>query len=122
MNELKYTITKFDEAEKLVDVLFEDGQWAQIRLITPLPQNIEELEKIIKTFAAPLEFLEAKKDTESDLSYINNCIGQERTCTRFSIRETGLQDLQEASSTSAVNDIQLQSAIRSVLLEEGLIQ
>lgn len=122
MHELKYKITKFDEVEKLVDVVFEDGQWAQIRLVTPLPKNLTELENIIKTFASPVEFIEAKQDTETDLSFITPMIGVTNTCERFSIRENALQDLQEASASSMTNNVQLETAIRSVLVEEGIIQ
>jgi len=118
IEELKYKITKFDEENKLIDVVFEDGAWAQIRLVDPIPESIEALEKIIKTFAAPVEYLKAKENTSVDLSYINACIGVERACQRFSIATVIAKDLQNAQENSEA----LQLTVRQVLMEEGLIK
>jgi transcriptional regulator with GAF, ATPase, and Fis domain len=122
MHELKYYITKFDEENKLIDVVFQDGNWAQIRLVKPFPSNIEELEQLIKTFASPVEVIEARQDTEADLSFINSLLNVEQTCERFSIKTQALQDLQEARSESVINNIQIESAVRSVLLDEGILK
>lgn len=82
MNELKYTITSFDNELKLLEVKFDDGSWAQIRLTTPLPKTLIELEEIIKQFSAPVEAIEAQVSPDADLSYISNIIGVERVCER----------------------------------------
>jgi hypothetical protein len=83
--ELKYKITKFDEANKVVVVTFEQDGWAEIRLTNPLPKNAEELEKIIKRFAAPVEAVEARTNPDADLSYINQLIDIEKTTLRYSL-------------------------------------
>lgn len=83
--EFKYKITKFDSENKTIVVVFEDGHWAEIRLINPLPASIEELEKIIKTYTAPKEAIEAQQAPSADLSYIENFIDVERTAERFSL-------------------------------------
>lgn len=85
MSALNYTITKFDDQLKLVDVVFEDGSWAQVRLAKPLPKDTDELESIIKQFAAPIEAIEAQNNPDVDLSYINGLVGTPRTCERFSL-------------------------------------
>lgn len=79
----KYTITKFDKENKLVVVTFDDGQWAELRLVNPLPKTIEELETVIKQFTAPKEAIEAQLNPDTDLSYIDNLIGVEKECDRF---------------------------------------
>lgn len=82
MNELKYRITSFDKELKLLEVKFDDGSWAQIRLTTPLPKTLIELEEIIKQFSAPVEAIEAQVSPDADLSYISNIVGVERVCER----------------------------------------
>lgn len=88
MIDLKYTITKFDNENKLVTVSFEDGSWAEIRLANPLPKDVQELESIIKSYAAPLEAVEAQSNPDADLSYINSLVGNERITTRFQLNPT----------------------------------
>ena len=83
MSTVKYTITKFDKEAKVVVVTFEDGGWAELRLVNPLPKNIEELEDIIKRFTAPKEAIEAQLNPDADLSYIDNLIGVEKECERL---------------------------------------
>lgn len=83
--DFKYKITKFDSENKTVVVVFDDGNWAEIRLANPLPANIEELEKIIKRYTAPKEAIEAQLAPSADLSYIEPLIDVERTAERFSI-------------------------------------
>lgn len=86
MIDLKYTITKFDEEHKLVVVTFDDGGWAEIRLTNPLPKNIDELEDMIKRFAAPVEAIEALTSPDADLAYIAPLVGSERTTSRLRLR------------------------------------
>ena len=82
MIDLKYTITKFDNENKIVTVAFENGEWAELKLVNPLPKNIQELESIIKNFAAPIEAIEARTNPDADLSYIDSLLGTEITTTR----------------------------------------
>ena len=83
--EFKYKITKFDAENKIVVVVFDDSSWAEIRLANPLPATVEELEKIIKTYTAPKEVIEAQQAPSADLSYIESLVDVERTAERFSI-------------------------------------
>jgi hypothetical protein len=85
MTDLEYTITKFDKELKYLVVTFTDNTWAEIRLSNPLPKNIEELEKIIKQFAAPKEAIEARLAPDADLSYIESLVMQPRTCERHTL-------------------------------------
>jgi hypothetical protein len=85
--EFKYKITKFDNENKTIVVVFEDGHWAEIHLANPLPANIEELEKLIKQYTAPKEVIEAQLAPSADLSYIEPLIDIERTAERFSFNE-----------------------------------
>jgi hypothetical protein len=82
--DLKYTISKFDIQKRVVTVTFENDGWAEIRLTNPLPQNIGELERIIKQYTAPLEAVESP---DADLSYINALVGNEQTTTRLSLKK-----------------------------------
>lgn len=83
--EFKYKITKFDNENKIITVVFEDGGWAEIRLTNPLPASIEELEKIISTYTAPKELIEAQQAPSADLSYIEPWVEIERVAERFSL-------------------------------------
>lgn len=83
--QFKYKITKFDKENKLLVVVYDDGHWAEIRLANPLPPNIEALEKIIKTYTAPKEVIEAQLAPSADLSYIDSLVDEERTAERFSL-------------------------------------
>jgi hypothetical protein len=82
LNQFKYTITKFDSENKIVVVTFDDGAWTEIRLVSPLPKDLNELEEIIKRFTPPVEALQAKIDT-TDLSYIDPLVGKEATTNRL---------------------------------------
>ena len=85
MSDLKYTITKWDPVNKILDVVFADNGWANIHLREPIPSNQEDLEKIIKQFASPIEVIKARADTTVDLSYIDPLVGNQYTTTRFSV-------------------------------------
>lgn len=84
MNELIYKITQFDEENKVLSVVFEDGAWANITLVTPLPETPEAVDEIVKRFAAPVEHLEAKQSSVS-LAYLTAMVGVPRTTQRFSL-------------------------------------
>jgi hypothetical protein len=83
--EFKYKITKFDNKNKTLVVAFDGGHWAEIALTNPLPSNIEELEKIIQRYTAPVEVIEAQLSPSADLSYIESFVEVERTAERFSL-------------------------------------
>lgn len=92
LTNLKYTITKFDPTAKQLDVQFDDGSWAHIQLRTPLPTNQQELEDIIRQFAASVEVVEAKT-ADVDLSFVNNLVNTQQTTQRYSITNpTGKPD------------------------------
>jgi hypothetical protein len=80
---VNYTITNFNEAEKQLDVIFDDGGWAKIQLKAPLPSTQEELEIIIKQFTSPQEVIKGKSDT-TDLSFISSLVNQSIQTTRIS--------------------------------------
>lgn len=126
---LTYTITKFDVENKILVVSFDDGGWAEIRLVTPLPKNIEELEKLIAQFSAPVEAIEAQQNPDADLSYIDSVIGVQRTCPRMSLFNNELLDSQitEIDPNSQANaemwaDVQFQKKVASALIKFGLLQ
>lgn len=104
MSLITYKITKFDPENKVLDVVFEDGGWAQITLSTPLPTTVDALDEIIKRFTAPIEHIEAKMSSVS-LDYINALVGIPRTTTRFSItgRSTPKTE-EEVAADQAVTD------------------
>lgn len=83
--EFNYKITKFDAENKTVVVVFDGGAWAEIRLANPLPPTIEALEKIISTYTAPKEVIEAQQAPSADLSYIEPLVNVQRTAERFSL-------------------------------------
>ena len=85
MSDLNYTITNWDEVNKIIDVVFSDNGWANIHLREPLPSNQEELEKVIKQFAAPIEAIQARTNPSVDLSYIQGLLGKQYTTSRFSV-------------------------------------
>lgn len=85
MSDLQYTITRWDPVNKILDVVFADNGWANIHLREPLPTNQQELEKIIKQFASPIEVIAARQDTSIDLGYIQSLVGNQYTTTRFSV-------------------------------------
>ena len=134
MSDLNYTITKYDATNKIVDVVFSDNGWANIHLREPLPTNKEELEKVIKQFAAPIEVIQAREDTSVDLSYIAPLVGTQYTTTRFSVTNpdatmsgptTGqptpptpeqMQKMQEFQK------LQQQKQMGDFLVEQGLLQ
>jgi len=81
--DLEYTIQSFDAVNKVVTVNFDDGGWAEIRLMNPLPKNKTELEDKIKRFTRPVEVVEAQTNPDADLNYISSLVGVPQTCTRF---------------------------------------
>lgn len=126
MIDLKYTITKFDDVNKLVTVTFEDNGWADIRLTKPLPKNIEELENIIKQYSAPIEAIEAQTNPDADLSYINELIGVEKTTTRNQLNHNPVTpedvDPEIEANLRMWEDMQFQQKVSDVLVKLGVMQ
>ena len=114
MNELIYKITNFDEENKVLTVVFEDGGWANITLVTPLPDTPEAIDEIVKRFAAPIEHMEAKQSTVS-LAFVNAMVGIPRTTARFSI--TGRQVTKSPEEIAAE-----QAAIEVAMAETEAIE
>ena len=114
---LKYVISEFDEKNKTVKVTFGDGAWAQIRLSTPLPTNIQELENQIKMYAPPVEHLQAQSQ-EIDLSFITSNIGVERTCERHQLsKPQNSTNEEDYLSNDELLNIQITVAIQKTLAE-----
>lgn len=123
MNELKYTVSNFDAASTTISVDFDDGTWAQIRLTKPLPKNKEELENLIKQFAAPVEAIQAIADPDADLSYINDLVGVQGTTTRksLSIQESPALDDEVGVALELEEQAQFKEKIVSVLRDLGVV-
>jgi hypothetical protein len=83
--QFEYTITKFDAENKIVTVVYEDGHWADILLANPLPENIEQLEKLIRMYTPPAEVIEARQAPSADLTYIDQYVNIPRTTDRMSM-------------------------------------
>lgn len=115
---LKYVISEFDEKNKTVKVTFGDGAWAQIRLSTPLPTNIQELENQIKMYAPPVEHLQAQTEI-SDLSFITSNIGVERTCERktMNVATPGVPQSSDNLDQEQLYRVQMTIAIQRTLAE-----
>jgi len=131
VSDLKYTITKYDAENKIVDVVFSDNGWANIHLREPLPTNKEELEKIIKQFASPIEVIQAREDTSVDLSYITPLVGTQYTTTRFSVKNpdatmsgptTGQPAPEQMQQFQEFQKLQQQKQMGDFLVEQGLLQ
>jgi hypothetical protein len=134
VSDLKYTITKYDAENKILDVVFSDNGWASIHLREPLPTNKEELEKIIKQFASPIEVIQAREDTSVDLSYIAPLVGTQYTTTRFSVTNpdatmsgptTGQPTLptpEQMQQYQEFQKLQAHKQIGDFLVQQGLLQ
>lgn len=122
---VKYKITKFDKELKLVTVSFDDGGWADIRLVNPLPKTTEELEAIIKQFTAPKEAIEAQLTPDSDLSYIDSLIGIEKECERLSLspeQEALELDPQVEANMKMWEEVQFQNKVSEALVKLGVLE
>jgi hypothetical protein len=131
VSDLKYTITKWDAEFKIIDVVFSDNGWANIHLREPLPTNKEELEKIIKQFASPIEVVQARKNTSVDLSYIAPLVGTQYTTTRFSTMNpdttmsgsiTGQPTPEQMQQVQEFQRLQMQKEMGDFLVAQNLLQ
>ena len=84
LNQFTYTIDEFDKENKTLRVSFDDGSWALINLVNPLPSTEEEIDNIVKQYTATKETMEARS-SDSDLKFIDNMVGSSRTAERLSI-------------------------------------
>lgn len=81
----KYKITQWNAEQNLMTVTFEEGGWANITIMKPYPKNLQELDKIVRTFSTPKEVIEARQaEDQTDLQWIANSVGIEREAERFS--------------------------------------
>lgn len=124
MSLLKYKITKFDNQLKIVDVSFDDGTWAQLRLSNPLPKNQQDLEMLIKDYAAPIEAIQAQQSPDADLSYIENLVDKEFETTRKSLFNPEVTiniDEETLANSQMWEEIQFKKQVGKVLVEFGLL-
>lgn len=125
MSDLKYTITKFDNENKVLIVTFENEGWAELRLTNPLPKNIEELEKLIKQFAAPIEAVEAQTNPDVDLSYIDSLVGANQITSRFQLIQPKEPEQTIDPETDAAlkvwEDQKFQEKIKETLVKLGVL-
>ena len=124
MSLLKYKITKFDTQLKMIDVSFDDGTWAQLRLSNPLPKNQQDLENLIRDYAAPIEAIQAQQNPDADLSYIENLVDKEFETTRKSLSapKAVMNIDEEALAESEMwEELQFKKQVGKVLVEFGLL-
>lgn len=72
----KYTIREYDPDKKHLVVDYDDGSWARINLLEPLPGSREDLEAYIRQYTDPIERELALGD-QTDMSFITDMIGKE---------------------------------------------
>lgn len=123
----KYKITKFDKENNLVVVVFENGSWADIRLVKPLPKNIEELEEIIKRYTEPKEAIEAITAPDADLSYIDEALNTDREADRLVLNPPSDQEgiLNSSEPSELVDmwqDLQFQKRVGDALVSLGVLE
>lgn len=126
MSKVKYTVTKFDAQTKTAVVSFEDGNWAELRLVNPLPKNLQEFENIVKQFAAPKEAIEAQTNPDADLSYIESIIGVEKECDRLILYPSVNMPNEELDPEVEANmkmweDVQFQQKVGQALVALGVV-
>lgn len=125
MSNFKYTVTKFDQENKLVVVTFDDGGWAELRLVNPLPKNVVELENLIKRFTAPKEAIEARVNPDADLSYIDQLIGVEKECERLTLSQPSQPpevDPEVEANMQMWQDLEFQRKVGEALVALGVVQ
>lgn len=125
MSKFKYTITKFDAENKLLVATFDDGGWAEIRLVNPLPKDVTELENIVKQFVAPKEAIEARTSPDADLSYIDGLIGIEKECDRLSLNQQNQSqeiDPEVEANMKMWEDVQFQKKVGEALVALGIVE
>jgi len=122
MTTLKYRIQSYDEAMKTLDVMYDDNTWARIGLSNPVPKNVEELELLIKQFAASVEEAEARTAPDADLSYIKALVGEQRETSRKTLttKQEPVDPIVAAIAEAAEKE-QFKKQIKEALVELGVI-
>jgi hypothetical protein len=118
---LQYKIEEFNKENKTLKVTFGDGTWAFIRLTSPLPESLTELEEVIKKYAPTVEHMKAQSVTDADLSFIEESIGKQQVCERF----TNVQPVPDQNQNSTIDNfdsaelykVQITVAIQRTLAE-----
>ena len=72
----RYTIREYDSEKKQLVVDYDDGSWARINLLEPLPGDRDELEAYIRQYTDPIERELALGD-QTDMSFITDMVGKE---------------------------------------------
>lgn len=129
-----YTVRSYDPEKAHLDVDFEDGSWARIPLVTGMPTNGEDLDKIVAQYAPKTEQILAR---EQDDYFLRGIVGGIRQTSRVSFSGSitapeasgdaaseaeGLRMTSEAV-TALQNDEEawVKDIIISVLREQGLL-
>jgi hypothetical protein len=121
MEDVKFTITKFDSEINIIHVQFAEGGWAQIQLVAPLPSNLEELKAIVRGYVAPVEALQGRT-SDVDLSYINAVIGVEQECSRIRLADSENSHLAALKAAEDKFSQELNMRVREILIAEGVIK
>jgi hypothetical protein len=128
--DLEYTITKFDADNKIVVVTFKDDSWAELRLINPLPKNIQELEGHIRHFAPPVEAIQARLAPDADLSYIAPLVGDKRITARLELNppqqiqanaEPQTIDPEVEANLKMWEEVEFQKRVGEALVKFGIV-
>lgn len=122
MTTLKYRIQSYDDTLKTLDVLYDDNTWARIGLANPVPKNVEELETLIRQFAASAEEAAARSAPDADLSYIKALVGEQRETSRktLSIQPEPIDPTISALAEAAEKE-QFKKQLKEALVELGVI-
>ncbi len=124
MSNLKYTVKSFDPVKKILTVDFGVDGWASITLASPLPTNQKELEAVIRRYAPAHEQVQAVKEP-TDLSYIDQMVGNSYTTTRFRLNGELIE--QEAPTAEELAELEnaefaaLEEKVVQVLKNRGLL-
>jgi len=123
-NTVNYTIVNFDANNRMLGVTFDNHPAIiNISLVAPLPQNQKDLEHLIKQYTTPVEIVQARSDSETDLSFIADLVNKPITTTRFSLRPKSTE-LDENIKAQLVRnrEIQQKSDLANTLISFGLLQ
>lgn len=122
MSDVKYKIKNFDRELLRMDVdLFDDG-WARIQLTHPLPQTVEDLEAIIRRFVPPVEVVQARKDTNSDMHFVHEILGKTRTIPRASLAGDPVVEPESSDALAKAEKEFLKKQVESILRKHKLIK
>src|SRR5687768_11830342 len=104
----KYKITAFDRETKTLRVAFEYGRWAQINLVLPFPQTIDDVHAIVRAYTLPKEVLDARDVTTPDLDFLADLVDKEFEAERFSFyKASGQHKVDESEKRIAEQEAAL---------------